>query len=114
MTFFLNAAGTMLLAMGLFATGLWAWDVNHLPWRKTRALSMFATSLWFTGVTSAWVVNGLNEGITPYGRFFQSYAWSGRGLVGVVMVCWTILAYRQRRLDRAEKHALVAAYVNGG
>ena len=104
----------MLLSVGLFATGLWAWDSNHLPHRTVRAFGMFAASLWFAGTSSAWVVNGLAEGATVYGAFFQRYAWSGRALTGLIMVWWTIMAYRQRRLDRAEKVALVAAYVNGG
>jgi hypothetical protein len=90
------------MAVGLFSFGLYAWDTNHIPYRKIRAVLWWVAALLFVASAGAWVWNGINQGQSAYGTWTQSMGWLRVGLPGTVALIQTVLGYRQNRMDRAQ------------
>lgn len=108
MRYFLNAMGASFMAVGFMALAVYIRDINHLPLTRLRSYAAWVASLYYMGVTAAWIVNGYYRSQTPYGRLIQDYGWIGRSIAGSLLTFTVVLGYRTRRQERAERLRLKA------
>lgn len=104
--YLLNAASNTLMAVAMIGLGLYIRDINRSPYTLTRAVISWAAAGYWLTASAAWMANAAAGGQTMFGRFVQTWGWTGRGLTGMVLV-WTImLQYRIRVIDRRERARL--------
>ena len=95
------------MAAGFAALALWIRDMNKLPCTALRSGLAWHAAVFQALTAAAWICNAGAGAQTDFGRWVQTWQWTGRAAGGLVLALSVAFSYRRSAADRRTKAGLL-------